>query len=101
MKNNKNVMKGLAMVTQIGISMMTPILLCIFIGYQLDKHFQTKYWFIVFMVLGILSAFRNVYYMTKQFYAKDKAREDAELKYMEDLKKEARRNAEQRSKKNP
>lgn len=99
MKNNKNVMKGLAMVTQIGISMMTPILLCIFIGYHLDEHFQKNYWFIIFMILGILSAFRNVYYMTKQFYAKDKAREDAELKYMADLKEEVRKNAGQRSKK--
>lgn len=100
MKKNKNVVKALAMITQVGISMMTPILLCIFIGYQLDKHFHTKYWFIIFMVLGILAAFRNVYYMTKQFYAKDKAREDAELKYMEDLKREARQNAEHSDKKN-
>lgn len=99
MKKDKNVAKGIAMITQIGITMITPILLCIFIGYQLDKHFSTKYWFIVFMVLGILAAFRNVYYITKQFYAKDKAREDAELKYFEDLKRQGRENLRNNSKK--
>lgn len=99
MKKDKNVIKALALVSQLGISMMVPILLCIFIGYQLDKHFQTKFWFILFMVLGVLSAFRNVYYMTKQFYAKDKAREDAELKYIEDLKREAHKVANGNSKK--
>lgn len=99
MKKDKNVAKGIAMISQIGITMMTPILLCIFIGYQLDKHFETKIWFIIFMVLGIITAFRNVHYITKQFYAKDKAREDAELKYIEELKREGREKARENAKK--
>lgn len=86
MKTDRTVWKSLALVTQIGISMLTPIFLCVFIGYQLDKHVQRKIWLIIFLVLGILAAFRNVYYITKQFYAKDKAREDEQLEYIRKLK---------------
>lgn len=86
MKSDKNVTKGILMISQVGISMITPILLCIFIGYQLDKYFNTKFCIILFLVLGILAAFRNVYLLTAEFYAKDKKKEDEELKYFSDLK---------------
>ncbi len=89
---DKAVIKALAMIAQIGISMLTPIFLCLFLGYFIDQHFNTKVWIIVFLFLGIIVAFRNVYYLTKQFYAKEKEREDAELKYFEDLKREREQN---------
>ncbi|MDO5519181.1 MAG: AtpZ/AtpI family protein [bacterium] len=90
MKNSKEISKGIVMISQIGITMITPVLLCIFIGYQLDKKFSTDYWFIIFLVLGFITSIRNVYFLTKQFYAKDKEREDKELKYIEDLKRQGR-----------
>lgn len=83
---DKHVFKAITMVTQVSISMMAPIFLCVFIGYQLDKKFSTGYWFLIFMVLGFLSSIRNVYYLTKSFYAKDKAREDAQMNYFENLR---------------
>lgn len=91
MKKNSDVIKGIIMITQIGLTMLVPIFLCVFIGYQLDRYFKTSIWFIVFLILGMLAAFRNVYVLTKQFYAKDKAREDAELRYIEGLKKEGQK----------
>lgn len=84
---NKRVFKAVTMVTQISISMMAPIFLCVFIGYQLDKKFETGFWFLIFLVLGFLTAIRNVYYLTKCFYAKDKDQEDAEMEYIENLKR--------------
>ena len=51
----------------------------------------------VLLFLGIAAAFRNVYYLLKPFYAKDKAREDAELAYIERLKAEGKRVAEQKA----
>ncbi len=90
MKNSKEVSRGIAMISQIGFTMITPVLLCIFIGYQLDKKFSTNYWFIIFLILGFITSVRNVYYLTKQFYAKDKEREDKELEYIEDLKRQGR-----------
>lgn len=95
MKNNK-VVKALILVTQLGISMMVPILLCVFVGNFIDQKAGTGYFLLVFLFLGIAAAFRNVYYLLKPFYAKDKMREDAELAYIERLKAEGRRQAEQR-----
>ena len=83
---DKRVLKAITMVTQVSISMIVPIFLCIFVGYQLDKRFQTSYWFLIFMVLGFLTSFRNVYYLTKSFYEKDKAREDAQMNYFANLR---------------
>lgn len=88
MKTNKNILKGLVMISQIGISMMVPIFMCVFIGIQLDKWLSTNFLMIVFMIIGILAAFRNIYQLTKTYFIKDKEKEDAELKYFEDMKKE-------------
>ena len=42
MGDKKQVFRSLAMVTQLGISVMTPIFLCIFAGYYADTHFGTN-----------------------------------------------------------
>ncbi len=76
------------MITQIGLSMITPIFICVFIGLKLDEWFSTQYWFIILLFLGVLSAFRSVYGLTKRFYSKDLKREIEEQKYFDDLKKE-------------
>jgi ATP synthase protein I len=86
MKPDKKVLKAVVMITQIGISMLVPIFLCVFVGIRLDEWLGTNFITVIGVLLGIVVAFRNVYIMTKQFYAKDKAREDAELKYIDELK---------------
>ena len=86
MKADKKVLKSFVLITQIGITMVVPIFLCLFVGIKLDEWLKTNFIAVIGIILGIMAAFRNVYVMTKQFYAKDKAKEDAMLKYMEDLK---------------
>ena len=83
---DKRVFRSFTMVTQISISMMVPIFLCIFIGYKLDEKFESSYWFLIFMLLGFITAFRNVYHLTKGFYAKEKAKEDAKMNYFANLR---------------
>lgn len=92
MRNSK-VIKALLLVTQLGISMMVPIFLCVFVGGYIDKKAQTGFFLPVFLILGIAAAFRNVYYLLKPFYAKEKEKEDAKLAYIERLKAEGRKNA--------
>lgn len=96
MNGKSKVFRAFVMLLQIGISMMVPVFLCVFVGKWLDEKFGTGYFFILFLVLGFLSAFRNVYQLTRSFYAKDKAKEDAELAYLEGLKQEGRRREEER-----
>ena len=95
LKEKSKIFKTFTMLSQIGISMMVPVFLCVWFGSFLDEKFGTAFLFPVFLVLGFLSAIRNVYILTRTFYAKDKAREDAELAYIENLKKEGRQKAEE------
>lgn len=87
LKNDRTVWKSLMMISQIGISMLTPIFLCVFIGLKLDQWLSTNYWFIIMVILGVLSSFRSVYLLTRRFYSKELNRELDEQKYFEGLKK--------------
>ena len=90
------VAKGLSMVLQIGISMMVPIALCLFIGYKLDKWLDTSYLIIIFLFLGIAAGIRSVYAITKNFYAKDLEREKESQRYFDDLYAEREKNVSAR-----
>lgn len=85
-KSDKTILHALTMISQVGISMLVPIFLCLYIGIKLDGWFNTGYLFIIFMLLGVLAAFRNVYLLLRKFYAKDLEREEAELRYFAELK---------------
>jgi F0F1-type ATP synthase assembly protein I len=75
MKIDANILKALGLITQIGISMMIPIALCLFLGQYLDEKLGTSPWLlIIFIVLGVLAAFRNLYMLTISFTKSDKKR---------------------------
>ena len=93
---NKGIVKGLMMVSQISISMLVPIFLCLFLGNFLNEKCNTVYFVPVFLFLGIAASVRNVYILTRSFYAKDKKKEDEELAYIENLKKAGERNRKKR-----
>ena len=76
--------------------MLVPIFLCLFLGNFLNEKCNTVYFVPVFLFLGIAASIRNVYILTKSFYAKDKKKEDEELAYIENLKKAGERNREKR-----
>lgn len=53
--------------------MITPILLCTFIGVYIDEKTQmTPVFSIIFILLGTASAFRNLFYHTSKQMGKDK-----------------------------
>ncbi len=62
MKYKKGVYKSLALITQLGISMMVPIGCMVALGIWIDNQFHTAF-VIPFMILGILAGGRNVYKM--------------------------------------
>ena len=51
MKPDKHVMQNLAMITQVGISMLAPIVLCVWAGVWLDEHFGWSTT-VVLLILG-------------------------------------------------
>ena len=55
-------MKNIVLITQVGISIISPILLGLWIGTKLDKWLDTKYVFsIILIILGIASGFLQAY----------------------------------------
>lgn len=70
MNFKKDVYRNIAMITQIGISMLAPVILCVFIGCQLDEHFG---WNTVLplLLLGILAGCRNTWLLVKELVPKD------------------------------
>lgn len=60
MKENRRVVKMLFLITQLGITMLTSIFLCMFIGLWIDGRFGTHF-FIPFLLLGIGGGFKGVY----------------------------------------
>lgn len=98
-KSSRKVGKSFSMVLQIGISVLTPIFLCVFIGVKLDQYLGTKYWTILLMVLGIMAAFRNVYLMVRTFYKKDLEREQKGHQFIQNEAEYLKKNIEQAKKK--
>lgn len=87
-KDTRMVVYGISLITQIGISMMVPIFIWIVIGIFIQNKTGIEICVPLAILLGVITAFRNVYIMTRKMYAKDMDRENKELKYMEDMKKQ-------------
>ena len=87
-KEDKKVLKAFSMVSQVGLTMITPVLISGFIGLKLDEYFGSGYWFIIFLIMGVLVAFRSLYFLTRQLYSKDLEKEKAEQEYFNSMKRE-------------
>lgn len=73
MKKNNEIVRSLAMVTQLGLSMLAPVVLCAFIGTWLDERFG---WSItaVLLILGVMAGGRNTWILLKQVQPSDSKR---------------------------
>lgn len=70
MKPDKHVMQNLAMITQVGISMLAPIVLCVWAGVWLDEHFGWSTT-VVLLIMGILAGGRNTWLLLKRLAGTD------------------------------
>ena len=68
MKKNKSVFQALVLVTQFGISMLVPILLCTLLGVYIGKRFSIPIIAVPLFLIGALAGFRNVYRLAKSVY---------------------------------
>ena len=74
----KSVFRSLAMVTQLGLSVLTPILLCIYTGYLVDSHFGMKL-MVPMLILGVLAGGRCGFLMAKNTLLQEQ-KEDERLR---------------------
>lgn len=76
MKNKLEIVRQLSMVTQIGLSILAPIILCIFTGNWLDQKFGWNTT-VVLLLLGILAGVRNCWMLLKKLQGlEDKKKND-------------------------
>jgi F0F1-type ATP synthase assembly protein I len=73
-KDRKQTIQLLTMISQFGIHMLVPIILCFYVGYRLDRHFGTSYLTVILFFVGALAGFRNVYLMAKRYAKNDPER---------------------------
>ena len=77
MKKNKHgeIIRSLAMVTQLGLSVLAPVFLCVAFGIFLDRQFGLSTVFL-FLILGILAGGRNAYRLAKQVSSTEEKKDD-------------------------
>ena len=68
----KSPLNNLALITQVGLSIITPILLGVFLGNKLDKWLKVESVFtIIFIILGAVAGFMNLIILaTKDYHRK-------------------------------
>lgn len=64
MNFNNSVWRTMALVTQLGISILSPVILCVYAGYFLDKKFGW-HTLIPLMLLGLAAGVRSAYVLAK------------------------------------
>lgn len=60
-KEGREIVKALTMLMQIGLAMMTCMAMSFGIGYYLDRLFGTKYWVMIFLLIGIMASIRSLF----------------------------------------
>ncbi len=76
-KDKKKFLKSLGVLSSIGISVVLAILIGVFIGVKLDEWLGTKPWFFfIFLFIGIVAGFRNVFVIVTREIRKDGSGED-------------------------
>ncbi|MBQ9765907.1 MAG: AtpZ/AtpI family protein [Lachnospiraceae bacterium] len=70
MRKKTDAYRNLMLISQLGINILVPVFLCLFIGLWLDDKFNT--WFTIpLLVLGFLAGGRNAYIMAMNSVRKD------------------------------
>ena len=69
------VIRTLALISQLGISMLVPIFLMVWLGSWVDGKFSTHF-FPLFLLLGLGGGFRSVYTIIRQAYKDDHCKEN-------------------------
>lgn len=64
----QSVFRMLVLVTQFGINMLVPILLCTLLGAYLGKKFSMPILAVPLFLIGALAGFRNVWVLAKKTY---------------------------------
>ena len=71
-KETNRVIAMLALVGQIGISMLVPICICTYLGYLLGNHFGISWLSVIAFFVGALAGFRSVFQIIHKYLKQNK-----------------------------
>lgn len=74
-KEKKEIMSALAMITQIGLAMMTCMGLSFIIGIYIDGFFGTKFWVMIMLLIGVMASIRSLFILTGRIHPPESGRE--------------------------
>ncbi|NLV25230.1 MAG: AtpZ/AtpI family protein [Deltaproteobacteria bacterium] len=66
-EERRQLVRSLGMISSIGVCMVVSTVIGLAMGYYLDKWLGTSPWLtLIFLVIGIISGFRNIYIMAER-----------------------------------
>ena len=77
MREHNQIFKMIALISQIGITMLSSVFICGLIGYLIDNRFGTHL-FLPLLILGVAGGYRAGYFFIKQFIKKKENQNDEE-----------------------
>ncbi|MCR4815280.1 MAG: AtpZ/AtpI family protein [Lachnospiraceae bacterium] len=66
------VLRKIAFLTQFGLTMLIPTCLLFFLGYYLDRKFQTSFWSVILFFVGALAGATGVWRLIKKELSNDR-----------------------------
>ncbi len=78
-KESRTTLMRMAYASSVGIGMVLAIFGCLYLGRYLDEQFGTGLRFtMIFLLLGIVAGFRNLYYIIKKYSADEESSVDTD-----------------------
>ncbi len=76
MKEWSKAFRNLSILSQFGLSLVMPLLLCLFVAYQLREHFHLSYWiYLPAFFFGLAASFMTAYKFYLSVSKKEKKQE--------------------------
>lgn len=77
MKNkNRDIVESFSLVTQFGITMIVPIVMCVAFGVWIGGKFNMDWIVIPLFFIGALAGYNNIYRMSKKYLKNKDRRKD-------------------------
>ncbi len=90
-KKQNNILQNLALLSQVGIMMIVPIIGGVFLGNWLDRKFgDGSIFLIICLLLGVGASFRNLYVLAIR-QSKDYEDTETPERYVQKVEKDARK----------
>ena len=83
MKYDKSVYRSLTLITQFGINMIAPILMCTLLGVYIGKKYDMIIIVVPLFFIGALAGFSNIYRLAKKIFEQESDRDTKHVKKTE------------------